>query len=153
MIKESVKLGKNVIIHHPELVNLYDCEIGDNCKIATFVEIGKNVKIGNNCRIQAFTFIPEGVILEDNVFIGPHVCFTNDLYPRVKDHKGWKLYPTTIKEGASIGANCTILCGITIGENSLIGAGTVVAKDIPANSLAYGNPLKIFDLSEIGEIK
>jgi len=135
------KIGKNTKIWH--FVNLYESEIGDNCTIGSFVEIGR-AKIGNNCRIEARAFIPEGVTIEDNVFIGPHVCFTNDKYPKAKGE--WELKKTLVKEGASIGANATILCGIKIGKNSLIGAGSVVTKDVPDNAIVFGNPAKVKEI-------
>jgi len=135
---KNCKIGKNTKIWH--FVNLYDCEIGDNCVIGSFVEIGK-AKIGNNCKIEAHAFIPEGVTIEDDVFIGPHVCFTNDKYPKAKEK--WKLKNTLVKKGASIGANATIICGITIGKNSLVGAGSVVTKDVPDDVMVFGNPATI----------
>ncbi|OFW47596.1 MAG: hypothetical protein A2163_00825 [Actinobacteria bacterium RBG_13_35_12] len=138
MIRDC-KIGHNVKIHNPGLVNLYECEIGDNCMIGAFVEIGRGVKIGNNCKIQTGCFLCEGVTLEDNVFIAPHVCFTNDPYPPSgKDN--W--LPILIKTGAGIGANSTIRPGVTIGENSLIGMGSVVTKDILAGRIAWGNPAR-----------
>ena len=156
MIKDDVKIGKGTKVFHPETVNLYGCEIGENCKIGTFVEIRKEVRIGNNVKIQAFAFIPEGITIEDGVFIGPHVCFTNDKYPRAVNPDGslkidqdWERAQTLVKKGAGIGANATILCGITIGENAMIGAGSVVTKDVPANALVAGNPAKI--LKERGD--
>ena len=149
-IDKNVILGKNVKIYHPELVNLYGCEIGDNCVIGAFVEIRKQVKIGKNVKIQAFAFIPEGVTIEDGVFVGPHVCFTNDKYPRAVDENGKPLpandrgpVPTLVKKGASVGANATILCGITIGKGSLVGAGAVVTHDVPAGATIAGNPARI----------
>ncbi len=155
MISKDVKLGDNVKIYHKELVNLYGCEIGNNTKIASFVEIQKNVRIGKNCKIEAFAFIPEGVKIEDEVFIGPHACFTNDKLPRatnkdgsVKTEKDWKIIKTLVKKRASIGANATIICGITIGKNSIIGAGSVVTKDVPPDSIVVGSPAKI-----IGKVK
>ena len=155
MISKDAKLGNNVRIHHKDLVNLYGCEVGDNTKIASFVEIQKNVKIGKNCKIGAFAFIPEGATIEDEVFIGPHACFTNDKLPRatnkngsLKTEKDWSVAKTFVKESASIGANATILCGITIGKNSIVGAGSVVTKNVPDNSIVAGNPAKI-----IGKVK
>lgn len=150
MIKEDVKIGKGTIIFHPDLVNLYGCKIGENCKIGAFVEIRKEVIIGNNVKIQAHVFIPEGVNIEDGAFIGPHVCFINDKYPEainpdgsLKTQEDWKMEKTFVKKRANIGANATILCGITIGENSIIGAGSVVTKDIPSNVIVVGNPARI----------
>jgi len=138
LIAPDVKLGNNVRIWHPELVNLFGCTIGDNVKIGTFVEIGRDVKIGAGCLIEAFCFICSGVTLEDNVFCAPHVCFTNDFWP-----PSGKRRPTLVKEGASIGANSTIVCGVTIGKHAMIGAGSVVTKDIPDYAMAYGNPAKV----------
>jgi UDP-2-acetamido-3-amino-2,3-dideoxy-glucuronate N-acetyltransferase len=150
MIKDDVKLGQGVAIYQPDLVNLYGCEIGDDAKIGAFVEIRKGVVIGKRCKIQAFAFIPEGVMLEDGVFIGPHVCFTNDLYPRAVNTDGtlkaaddWIVTPTRVKAGASIGANATILCGVTIGVSALVGAGAVVTKDVPDFAIVGGNPAKV----------
>ena len=144
-IAEDVEIGEGTRIYGR--VNLYGCRIGKNCTIGSFVEIRKTVSIGNNCKIQAFAFIPEGVTIEDNVFIGPHACFTNDKYPRACNKDGslkgpddWKVEKTIVKKGASIGANATILCGITIGENSMVAAGTVVTKDVPPNTVVRGNP-------------
>ncbi len=155
MISKDVKLGKNVKIFHGELVNLYGCEIGDNTKIAMFVEIQKGVKIGKNCKIEAFAFIPEGVTLEDQVLVGPHACFTNDKIPRATNIDGsmktandWEVAKTLVKRRAGIGANATIICGVTIGENAIVGAGSVVTKDVPDNAIVAGNPAKV-----IGEAK
>lgn len=150
MIKDDVKIGKGTKIFHPDLVNLYGCEIGKNCKIGALVEIRKTVRIGNNVKIQAFAFIPEGVTIEDDVFIGPHVCFTNDKYPKAVSSEGglkrpeeWQTIETLVKRGASLGANSTILCGVTVGENAMVGAGAVVTKDVPPNVTVVGNPAKI----------
>ncbi|MFH1182159.1 MAG: acyltransferase [Candidatus Woesearchaeota archaeon] len=147
-MKDDVKLGKDVKIYG--FVNLYGCEIGDNTKIGSFVEIREGVKIGKRCKIQAFAFIPEGIIIEDEVFIGPHVCFVNDRYPRSTNKDGsmkgsgdWKVEQTIVKKRAGIGANSTILCGVTIGENAIVGAGSVVTKDVPANSIVAGNPARV----------
>ena len=147
MIATDVQLGENVVIYHPNLVNLYGCEIGNGCKIGAFVEIRKQVKVGRNVKIQAFVFIPEGVTNEDGVFIGPHVCFTNDKYPRAVNPDGtlmetedWKVIPTLVKQQASIGANATIMCGVTIGEYAVVGAGAVVTHDVPAYTIVAGVP-------------
>ena len=144
----NILVGENVKIF--SFVNAYNCEIGENSKIGTFVELQKGVKIGRNCKISSHSFICEGVDIEDNVFIGHGVMFTNDLFPRATNPDGsqqtesdWKLIKTLVKNGASIGSNATILCGITIGENSLIGAGSVVTKDVPNNSIVVGNPARI----------
>ena len=149
LIAKDVKLGGGVKIYN--FVNLYGCEIGDNTKIASFVEIRKGVKIGKNCKIEPFAFIPEGVTIEDNVFIGPCVCFVNDLYPRATTPEGklqeegidWQVQTTLIRKGASIGANAVILCGVTIGEEAMIGAGSVVTRSVPAKAVAYGNPARV----------
>lgn len=149
-ISKDVKLGKNVKIYHSKLVNLYGCNIGSECNIGAFVEIRKEVKIGNRVKIQAFAFVPEKVVIEDEVFIGPHVVFTNDPFPRATDLNGnlkkesdWVQVPTFVKRGASIGANSTIVCGVTIGEGSMVGAGSVVTKDVPAWTVVAGNPAKM----------
>lgn len=131
------KVGKGTKFWHPELSNIGDCEIGENCRIHSHVWIGNKVKIGNNVKIQAFTFIPDGVTIEDGVFIGPRVTFTNDKNP---PSDTWS--ETLIKKGASLGASVTVVCGVTIGENAKIGAGAVVTKDIPANVVACGVPAK-----------
>jgi acetyltransferase-like isoleucine patch superfamily enzyme len=122
-----------------------DYEIGENCVIGKFVEIGK-AKIGNNCKVEAFAFIPPGIVIEDNVFIGPHACFTNDMYPRAQPSGGWKLVETRVCKGASIGANATIRCGVTIGEYAMVGAGSVVTKDVPPYALVVGNPAKVIGM-------
>lgn len=147
-IAPDVKLGRNVRIY--DFVNLYGCEIGDDVKIGTFVEIQKGVKIGSRCKISSHTFICEGVTLEDQVFIGHSVTFTNDLYPRATSGDGrlqteadWKCIRTLVKKGAAIGSGATVLCGITIGENAMIGAGSVVTKDVPAGAVVAGNPARV----------
>ena len=147
-IAPGVKLGQNVKIS--KFINLYGCQIGDNTKIGAFVEIQKNSGVGNNCKISSHTFICEGVTIEDNVFIGHGVTFINDSYPRATNDDGalqtetdWKVEPTIVRKGASIGSGSTILSKVTIGENAIIGAGSVVTKDVPANCIAYGNPAKV----------
>jgi len=147
-IATDVKLGKDVKIF--SFVNLYGCEIGDNTKIGTFVEIQKGVKIGKNCKISSHTFICEGVTIEDNVFIGHNVTFINDLYPRATRSDGtmqteddWECIPTIVKNGASIGSSSTLLAGITVGEQAIVGAGCVVTKDVPPNTIVAGNPATI----------
>ncbi len=147
-IAPDVKLGEGVKIS--DFVNLYGCEIDDNTKIGTFVEIQKNARIGKNCKIQSHTFICEGVTIEDNVFVGHGVTFVNDKYPRATNEKGelqteddWKAEPTLIKKKASIGSGSTILSCVTIGEQSIVGAGSVVTKDVPPNTIVAGNPAKV----------
>ncbi len=149
-IANSVKLGNNVQIFHPPLVNLYGCTIGDDSKIGTFVEIQKNAHIGARCKVSSHTFICEGVTLEDEVFIGHGVMFTNDRKPRATAGDGslqteadWQVIPTLVKRGASIGSGAVILCGITIGERAMIGAGAVVTADVPADTLVYGVPARL----------
>jgi UDP-2-acetamido-3-amino-2,3-dideoxy-glucuronate N-acetyltransferase len=144
----NVSIGENVRIF--DFVNAYGCSIGTNSKVGTFVEIQKGSTIGQNCKISSHSFICEGVHINDNCFIGHGVMFTNDLFPRATNADGsqqtdsdWKLIETFVKKGASIGSNATILCGITIGENALIGAGSVVTKDVPDNAIVAGNPAKI----------
>ena len=144
----NVKLGKDVKIY--DFVNLYGCTIDDGTKVGTFVEIQKNAFIGKNCKISSHTFICEGVHIEDNVFVGHNVTFINDKLPRATNMDGsmqidsdWKVVETFIKKGASIGSSSTILCGITIGENSIVGAGAVVTKDVPPNSVVAGVPAKV----------
>jgi len=148
LIAPSVKLGKDVRIF--AFTNLYGCEIGDETKIGTFVEVQKGSKIGRRCKISSHTFVCEGVEIEDEVFIGHGVMFTNDLFPRATAAGGqlqteadWTCVKTLVKHGASIGSNATILCGITIGENALIGAGSVVTKDVPPNAVVVGNPARV----------
>lgn len=144
----NVRVGKGV--RFVNFVNAYGCSIDDNSKIGAFVEIQKGATIGKNCKISSHAFICEGVHIEDNVFVGHGVMFTNDLFPRATNPDGsqqtdadWTMVETFIKKGASIGSNATILCGITIGENALLGAGSVVTKDVPANTVVAGNPAKV----------
>ena len=136
---EDAEIGKNTVVR--DFVNIYACKIGDNCKIAPHVDIQKGVTIGNNCKIEPFSFIPTGVTIEDDVFIGPHVCFTNDKTPVANDPE-WKPVPTLVKKGASLGARSVILCGVTIGKGAMVGAGAVVTKDVPPNTVVVGNPAK-----------
>jgi UDP-2-acetamido-3-amino-2,3-dideoxy-glucuronate N-acetyltransferase len=147
-IAPNVKLGKDVKIF--ALVNLYGCTIGDNSKIGTFVEIQKGAEIGKNCKISSHTFICEGVNIEDDVFIGHNVTFINDLYPRstaadggLQTEADWKVIPTFIRKGASIGSSATILAGVTVGEGAIVGAGAVVTKDVPPRTIAAGNPARV----------
>jgi acetyltransferase-like isoleucine patch superfamily enzyme len=148
IIKDDVKIGENVSIFH--FVNLYGCTIGDGSKIGSFVEIQKNATIGKNCKISSHTFICEGVHIEDNVFVGHSVTFINDMYPRATRTDGglqteadWKVVETRVRKNASIGSGCTILGGVEIGENAMVGAGSVVTKNVPANAVVVGNPAKI----------
>ena len=147
-IAPDVKLGKGVRIFG--FTNLYGCEIGDDVKIGAFVEIQKGVRVGNRCKISSHTFICEGVELEDEVFVGHNVTFTNDLFPRATDANGalkgdadWECIPTRVRRGASIGSGATLLCGITVGEHALVGAGSVVTKDVPAYTVVAGNPARV----------
>jgi acetyltransferase-like isoleucine patch superfamily enzyme len=147
-VAPDVKLGRNVRLY--AFVNLYGCEIGDDVKIGTFVEIQKGARIGNRCKISSHTFICEGVTLEEEVFVGHNVTFTNDLHPRATNADGqlqteadWKCIPTLIKRHASIGSGATLLCGITVGEGAMIGAGSVVTKDVPPGAVVVGNPARI----------
>jgi acetyltransferase-like isoleucine patch superfamily enzyme len=147
-IADDVRMGKDVRLS--KFINLYGCEIGDETKIGAFVEIQKNASVGKRCKISSHTFVCEGVLIEDNVFIGHGVTFTNDSYPRATTRGGdlqteadWKVEPTVIRKGASIGSGATILCNITIGENAIVGAGSVVTKDVPPNSIVVGNPARV----------
>ncbi len=144
----NVRLGKDVKIF--DFVNLYGCSVDDGTKIGTFVEIQKNSFIGKNCKISSHTFICEGVHIEDNVFIGHNVTFINDLYPRstaddgqLQNEKDWAVIETFVNKGASVGSSATILCGVTIGENAIVGAGAVVTKDVPPNSVVAGVPARV----------
>ena len=131
-------IGESTIVR--DFVNLYGCKIGEECRIAAFVEIQRGVVIGDRCKVEAYAFIPTGVKIEDEVFVGPHVCFTNDLHPHAVGD--WEVTPTLVKKGASIGANSTIICGVTIGERAMVGAGAVVTKDVPPDTLVVGNPAR-----------
>lgn len=149
-ITNDVTMGLGVIIHHPELVNLYGCRIGEGTKIGIFVEIQKNAVIGARCKISSHSFICEGVTIEDEVFIGHGVMFTNDLYPRATTKTGglqtetdWKVIMTRVKRGAAIGTNATILAGVTIGESAMVGAGAVVTRDVPAHAIVAGIPARV----------
>ena len=148
-ISADVKLGENVKLS--KFINLYGCEIGDNTKIGAFVEIQKNATVGKNCKISSHTFICEGVTIEDGAFIGHGVTFINDSYPRainldgsLQTEKDWKVEKTLVKRGASIGSGSTILANVVIGENAIVGAGSVVTRDVPANTIVAGNPARIF---------
>lgn len=147
-IADDVKLGKDVKLS--KFINLYGCDIGDETKIGAFVEIQKQASVGKRCKISSHTFICEGVVIEDNVFIGHGVTFINDSYPRATTAAGglqteadWKVERTLIKKGASIGSGSTILSKVTIGENAIVGAGSVVTKDVPPNSIVAGNPARL----------
>jgi len=147
-IAPDVQLGENVSIHG--FVNLYGCSIGDNSRIGAFVEIQKNAWIGRNVKVSSHTFICEGVTIEDDVFVGHNVSFINDKYPHATNPSGapqseadWQVVKTRVKRGASIGTSATILCGITIGENAVIGAGSVVTHDVPDNAVVAGNPARL----------
>lgn len=147
-ISPDVRLGKNVRLS--KFINLYGCEIGDNTKIGAFVEIQKNATVGRNCKISSHTFICEGVMIEDGVFVGHGVVFINDSYPRATSECGelqteqdWKVEHTLVKKGASIGSGATILANVVIGENSLVGAGSVVTRDVPAGAIVAGNPARV----------
>ena len=153
LIAPSVKLGKDVKIF--AFTNLYGCEIGDETKIGTFVEVQKGAKIGRRCKISSHTFVCEGVTVEDEVFVGHNVTFINDLFPRATAEGGnlqteadWECKPTLVKRGASIGSSATILCGVTIGERALVGAGSVVTKDVPPDAVVAGNPARVIRINK-----
>jgi len=135
---EDCRIGEGTVIW--DFVNLFGCEIGQDCKIGSFTEIGRGVIIGDRCKVEPYAFIPPGVTIEDEVFIGPHVTFTNDIFPRAVGD--WEIIPTLVKRGASIGANSTIICGVTVGERSMIGAGSVVTRDVPPYTVVAGNPAR-----------
>jgi acetyltransferase-like isoleucine patch superfamily enzyme len=158
-IAADVKLGRDVRLS--TFINLYGCEVGDETKIGAFVEIQKNASVGKRCKISSHTFICEGVLIEDNVFIGHGVTFINDSYPRATTPDGnlqtetdWKVVRTLIRRGASIGSGSTILCNVTVGENAIIGAGSVVTKDVPPNGIVAGNPARFlrYVKPEVAEI-
>jgi acetyltransferase-like isoleucine patch superfamily enzyme len=147
-IASNVDLGEGVVLQ--DFVNLYGCRIGDHTKIGPFVEVQRNASVGRNCKIQSHSFICEGVVIEDEVFIGHGVMFINDRYPRATTAAGrlqtesdWAVVRTLVKKGASIGSNATILCGVTVGEGAIVGAGSVVTKDVPARAIVAGNPAKV----------
>ena len=157
-ISDTTTIGHKVTIHHKELVNLYGCKIGDYTKIGTFVEIQQNATVGKYCKIQSHSFICEGVTIEDEVFIGHGVMFINDKFPKsttkdgiLKTKEDWNLSPTFIKKGASIGSGATIMCGVTIGENAIIGAGSVVTRNIPPKVIVAGVPAVVIRELEKGE--
>jgi acetyltransferase-like isoleucine patch superfamily enzyme len=152
-IAPSVKLGQAVRLS--KFINLYGCSIGDETKIGAFVEIQKNASVGRRCKISSHTFVCEGVTIEDNVFVGHGVTFINDSYPRATTEEGglqtesdWTVEKTLVKRGASIGSGCTILANLTIGENAIVGAGSVVTRDVPPNAIVAGNPAKVLRLAE-----
>ena len=147
-IAPGVRLGRDVKLS--QFINLYGCEVGDSTKIGAFVEIQKNAKIGKNCKVSSHSFVCEGVTIEDNVFVGHGVTFINDMYPRattwngrLQTEKDWKVEPTRVKRGASIGSGATILSNVIIGENALVGAGSVVTRDVPDNAIVAGNPARL----------
>jgi acetyltransferase-like isoleucine patch superfamily enzyme len=136
---EDCEIGEDTVVR--DFVNLYGCRIGKGCRIAAYVEIQRGVTVGDRCKIEAFAFIPSGVTIEDEVFVGPHACFTNDLMPKAVGD--WSVTPTVVRRGASIGANATIVCGVTIGEHAMVAAGAVVTKDVPPGTIVVGSPAKV----------
>jgi UDP-2-acetamido-3-amino-2,3-dideoxy-glucuronate N-acetyltransferase len=148
-ISQDVKLGRRVQIHHPDLINLYGCTIGDDSRIGAFVEIQKNAIVGSRCKISSHSFICEGVTIEDEVFIGHGVMFLNDRFPRatnegkLQTEQDWKVVETVVKRGASIGSGAVIMCGVTIGEQALVGAGAVVTHNVPNNGIVAGVPARL----------
>jgi acetyltransferase-like isoleucine patch superfamily enzyme len=149
-IADSVRLGRNVTIHHPSLVNLYGCTVGDDTRIGAFVEIQKNATIGARCKVSSHSFVCEGVVVEDEVFIGHGVMFTNDRFPRATTDQGlpqgeadWSVEPTRVRRRASIGSNATIVSGVVIGEGALVGAGAVVTRDVPDYAIVTGVPARV----------
>jgi len=156
-IAESVRLGKGVQIFHPGLVNLYGCTVGDGTKIGAFVEIQKNAEIGKRCKISSHSLLCEGLTIEDEVFVGHGVMFINDKYPRatadgrLQTEEDWKVVPTVVKRGASIGSGAVILCGVVIGRNALVGAGAVVTRDVPDGAQVAGVPARLMARAAISE--
>jgi UDP-2-acetamido-3-amino-2,3-dideoxy-glucuronate N-acetyltransferase len=158
MIAKDVKLGDGVVIHHPDLVNLYGCTVGAGSRIGTFVEIQRGAVIGASCKISSHSFLCEGVTLEDGVFVGHGVMFTNDLRPRAVDEDGrlltdadWTMVRTHVSAGAAIGSNATIVAGVTIGVNALVGAGAVVTRDVPDYAVVAGVPARIINTTRLAE--
>ena len=155
-IADSVKLGKDVRIFQPDLVNLYGCSIGDETKVGAFVEIQKNANVGRNCKISSHTFVCEGVTIEDDVFVGHGVMFINDRHPRattggqLQTEADWTVEPTLVRRGASIGSGAVLLCGVTIGEGALVGAGAVVTDDVPAGMTVAGVPARLLASKDRG---
>jgi len=150
MIADDVLLGENVVIHHRDLVNLYGCSIGDETQIGPFIEIQRGVKVGRRCKISSHSFLCTGVMIGDGVFVGHGVMFTNDPYPRALTSEGrlqttadWQIVETRVKDRASIGSNATILCGVTIGEEAMVGAGSVVVHDVPDHAIVAGVPARV----------
>ena len=148
-VAASVRLGDDVVIHHPDLVNLYGCAVGDGTRIGAFVEIQKNAVVGSRCKISSHTFICEGVTIEDEVFVGHGVMFINDPHPRatangrLQGEADWSVVPTLVRHGASIGSGAVILCGVTIGARAMVGAGAVVTKDVPDDAVVVGVPARV----------
>ena len=140
---DDCEIGEDTIVR--DFVNLYGCKVGEGCRIAAYAEIQRGVVVGDRCKIEAFAFIPSGVTIEDEVFVGPHVCFTNDKHPKAVGD--WSVTPTLVKKGASIGANATIVCGVTIGEGATVAAGAVVTRDVPPGTAVGGNPARPLDRS------
>jgi UDP-2-acetamido-3-amino-2,3-dideoxy-glucuronate N-acetyltransferase len=148
-VADNVRLGAGVLIHHPQLVNLYGCTVGSDTKIGAFVEIQKNARVGARCKISSHTFICEGVTIEDEVFVGHGVMFINDRFPRatasgnLQTEADWKVIETVVRRGASIGSGAVILCGVTVGEDALVGAGAVVTHDVPDRTVVMGVPARL----------
>jgi acetyltransferase-like isoleucine patch superfamily enzyme len=136
---KDAEIGDGTVIWHH--CNIFRCKIGSDCTIGSYVEIGPGVKVGNKCKIEAFAFLCSGVTLEDEVFVGPHVTFTNDKYPKAVGD--WTMVPVLVKKGASIGANATVICGVTIGEGSMIAAGSIITRDVPPHMVVAGNPARL----------